>query len=144
MKKLITTTLIAAIAATSISASALAGPFGGPGNFAPGGGGPVPPVGPGDFAPGGGGGGGGGDGPKPPKGVHGNGGKTNGFDALGAGLLGFGVGAMVGAMSQPRPQPAYSADPHQLCAQRYKSYDAYSRTFLSTDSNRYLCPYWGY
>ena len=78
--------------------------------------------------------------------------------AAAAGIVGLAAGAIIGgALSQPRVveqpvygapvygapvygAPGYGASPEDYCAQRYRSYDPASGTFLGYDGLRYPCP----
>jgi hypothetical protein len=88
---------------------------------------------------------------------HGRGGGGN---ALGAGLIGFGVGAIVGSALTPRevyvappPPPAYPAyygpvaygppawtpEWYAYCGQRYQSFDPRSGYFVGYNGVAYFC-----
>jgi hypothetical protein len=79
-------------------------------------------------------------------------GRRRGYgSAIGAGVAGLAAGALIGgaiASSQAQAYPGapvgnvYGHDPRavEYCAQRYRSYDPASGTFLANDGNRYSCP----
>jgi hypothetical protein len=65
-------------------------------------------------------------------------------NALAAGALGLATGAIIGgAIAQQQRAPVYAA-PNQsavaYCAQRYRSYDPASGTYLGYDGQRHPCP----
>ncbi|WP_230531724.1 BA14K family protein [Microvirga roseola] len=64
-------------------------------------------------------------------------------DALAAGALGLATGAIIGgALAQSQAQaatPTYNRN-HAYCAQRYRSYDPASGTYLGYDGRRHPCP----
>lgn len=65
----------------------------------------------------------------------------NGGNALAAGALGLATGAIIGgaiANSQAQAAPAYQGNAY--CAQRYRSYDPASGTYLGHDGQRHPCP----
>lgn len=80
---------------------------------------------------------------------HGGGHRGGGWGGAGAGFV---AGALLGGMiaSQPRYYgPGYYAEPgyayapgdeEAYCAQRYRSYDPESGTFLGYDGLRHPCP----
>jgi hypothetical protein len=64
-------------------------------------------------------------------------------DALAAGALGLATGAIIGgalAQSQAQAAPTYGSNTHAYCAQRFKSYDPRSGTYLGYDGIRHPCP----
>jgi len=64
-------------------------------------------------------------------------------NALAAGALGLATGAIIGgaiAQSQAQAAPAYGSNTHAYCAQRFKSYDPASGTYLGYDGLRHPCP----
>lgn len=62
-------------------------------------------------------------------------------DALAAGALGLATGAIIGgAIAQSQAAPAYGGNTVSYCAQRYKSYDPASGTYLGYDGRRHPCP----
>ncbi|KLK93869.1 hypothetical protein AA309_05085 [Microvirga vignae] len=64
-------------------------------------------------------------------------------DALAAGALGLATGAIIGgaiAQSQAQAAPAYGSNVQAYCAQRYRSYDPASGTYLGYDGLRHPCP----
>lgn len=82
----------------------------------------------------------------------------NGWNAVGAGLLGFGVGAIVGSALTPRevyvapppPRPTYytpagygpppwTPDWYTYCYSRYRSFDPNSGTFIGYDGYEHFC-----
>lgn len=82
-------------------------------------------------------------------------GGNNGINALGAGLIGFGVGAVVGSALTPRevyvappPRPVYRAgygpapwtpDWYSYCYSRYRSFDPNTGTFVGYDGYERFC-----
>ena len=86
------------------------------------------------------------------RGYYGGGyGYRRGWDyggaAAAAGIAGLATGAILGgALSQPRttvieePGYAYGGGGSAYCAQRYRSYDPASGTFLGYDGLRHPCP----
>ncbi|WP_424629432.1 BA14K family protein [Bradyrhizobium sp. SYSU BS000235] len=66
---------------------------------------------------------------------HYHGGGGGGAAGLGIGLAAGAIigGAIAASAAQANQNAAY-------CAQRYRSYDPRSGTYLSTDGNRYPCP----
>ncbi|WP_243369101.1 BA14K family protein [Microvirga solisilvae] len=63
-------------------------------------------------------------------------------DALAAGALGLATGAIIGgaiANSQAQAAPVYGGNA-SYCAQRYRSYDPASGTYLGYDGRRHPCP----
>ena len=81
---------------------------------------------------------------------------NSGVNALGAGLLGFGVGAIVGSALTPRevyvapppPRPVYRAgygpepwspDWYSYCYSRYRSFNPNSGTFVGYDGYERFC-----
>jgi hypothetical protein len=66
---------------------------------------------------------------------HYRGGGGGGAAGLGIGLAAGAIigGAIAASAAQANQNAAY-------CAQRYRSYDPRSGTYLSTDGNRYPCP----
>ena len=79
-----------------------------------------------------------------------NGGWDNGGAAAAAGIAGLATGAILGGiLSQPRTvveepvyggYPAYGGDAVGYCAQRFRSYDPASGTYLGYDGLRHPCP----
>jgi hypothetical protein len=80
-------------------------------------------------------------------------GRRRGYgSAVGAGVAGLAAGALIGgAIASSQAQAAYPGAPVgniygqdpgavEYCAQRYRSYDPASGTFLANDGNRYSCP----
>ena len=83
--------------------------------------------------------------------------RDDGISALGAGLLGFGVGAIVGSVLAPRevyvapppPRPLYTRagygpapwtpDWYSYCYSRYRSFDPNSGTFVGYDGYEHFC-----
>jgi hypothetical protein len=82
----------------------------------------------------------------------------DGYSALGAGLLGFGVGAIVGSALTPRevyvapPPPArpvytragygpapWTPDWYSYCYSRYRSFDPNTGTFIGYDGYEHFC-----
>jgi hypothetical protein len=82
----------------------------------------------------------------------------DGWNAVGAGLLGFGVGAIVGSALTPRevyvapppPRPTYytpagygpppwTPDWYTYCYSRYRSFDPNSGTFVGYDGYEHFC-----
>lgn len=62
-------------------------------------------------------------------------------DALAAGALGLATGAIIGgALAQSQAQAAPSSNVHSYCAQRFRSYDPASGTYLGYDGQRHSCP----
>jgi hypothetical protein len=64
-------------------------------------------------------------------------------DALAAGALGLATGAIIGgaiAQSQAQAAPVYGGSSAAYCAQRFKSYDPASGTYLGYDGLRHPCP----
>ncbi len=64
-------------------------------------------------------------------------------DALAAGALGLATGAIIGgaiANSQAQAAPAYRGNAAAYCAQRFRSYDPASGTYLGYDGIRRSCP----
>jgi hypothetical protein len=64
-------------------------------------------------------------------------------DALAAGALGLATGAIIGGALAQQAQPTYVApggSTHAYCAQRYRSYDPASGTYLGYDGRRHPCP----
>ena len=60
-------------------------------------------------------------------------------NALAAGAIGLATGAIIGgAIAQSQAAPAYSGNAY--CAQRYRSYDPASGTYLGYDGLRHPCP----
>jgi len=60
-------------------------------------------------------------------------------DALAAGALGLATGAIIGgAIAQSQAAPAYRGNAY--CAQRFRSYDPASGTYLGYDGRRHPCP----
>jgi hypothetical protein len=60
-------------------------------------------------------------------------------NALAAGALGLATGAIIGgAIAQSQAAPAYQGNAY--CAQRFKSYDPASGTYLGYDGVRHPCP----
>ena len=83
--------------------------------------------------------------------------RDNGINALGAGLLGFGVGAIVGSALTPRevyvappPPPApptyvgyrpapWTPDWYSYCYSRYRSFNPNTGTFIGYDGYEHFC-----
>jgi hypothetical protein len=80
----------------------------------------------------------------------------DGYSALGAGLLGFGVGAIVGSALTPRevyvappPRPVYTRagygpapwtpDWYSYCYSRYRSFNPNTGTFIGYDGYEHFC-----
>ncbi len=64
-------------------------------------------------------------------------------NALAAGALGLATGAIIGgaiAQSQAQAAPVYGGNAASYCAQRYRSYDPASGTYLGYDGVRRACP----
>jgi hypothetical protein len=64
-------------------------------------------------------------------------------NALAAGALGLATGAIIGgalAQSQAQAAPVYGNNNAAYCAQRYRSYDPASGTYLGYDGLRHPCP----
>jgi hypothetical protein len=64
-------------------------------------------------------------------------------NALAAGALGLATGAIIGgaiAQSQAQAAPVYGSNTAAYCAQRFKSYDPASGTYLGYDGLRHPCP----
>jgi hypothetical protein len=64
-------------------------------------------------------------------------------NALAAGALGLATGAIIGgalAQSQAQAAPVYGNNNAAYCAQRFKSYDPASGTYLGYDGMRHPCP----
>ena len=64
-------------------------------------------------------------------------------NALAAGALGLATGAIIGgaiAQSQAQAAPVYGGNTASYCAQRYRSYDPASGTYLGYDGVRRSCP----
>jgi hypothetical protein len=64
-------------------------------------------------------------------------------NALAAGALGLATGAIIGgaiAQSQAQAAPVYGGNTASYCAQRYRSYDPASGTYLGYDGLRHPCP----
>ena len=64
-------------------------------------------------------------------------------NALAAGALGLATGAIIGgaiAQSQAQAAPVYGGNTASYCAQRYRSYDPASGTYLGYDGVRRACP----
>ncbi|MBB3021035.1 hypothetical protein FHR70_004125 [Microvirga lupini] len=62
--------------------------------------------------------------------------------AAAAGAIGLATGAIIGgaiAQSQAQAAPVYGGN-HAYCAQRFKSYDPASGTYLGYDGMRHPCP----
>ena len=61
-------------------------------------------------------------------------------DAAAAGLFGLAAGAIIGgALSQNANASVYDEN-DRYCAQRYRSYDPVSNTFMGFDGRRHFCP----
>jgi hypothetical protein len=76
-------------------------------------------------------------------------------DGVGAGLVGFGIGAIVGSALTPRevyvaPPPAYygpvaygpppwTPDWYTYCAQSYRSFNPHTGYFIGPDGQPYFC-----
>jgi hypothetical protein len=94
------------------------------------------------------------------RGYYGHGHGYGGGNAWGAGLLGFGVGAIVGSalvaprevyvVPPPPPEPAYygpasygppawTPDWYTYCAQRYRSFNSRTGYFVGYDGLPYFC-----
>ena len=73
-------------------------------------------------------------------------GYRRGYGGGGALLGGLAAGALIGGAIAASQAPAYAAGPAYVgggssyCAQRYRSYDPASGTYLNNDGNRYPCP----
>jgi hypothetical protein len=81
--------------------------------------------------------------------------RRDGISALGAGLLGLGVGAIVGSALAPRevyvapPAPAYTRarygppawtpDWYSYCYSRYRSFNPNTGTFIGYDGYEHFC-----
>lgn len=85
--------------------------------------------------------------------------RGGGGNALGAGLLGFGIGAIVGSALTPRevyvappppPRPTYytpagygpppwTPDWYTYCYSRYRTFDPNSGTFIGYDGYEHFC-----
>ncbi|HUW74754.1 MAG TPA: BA14K family protein [Methyloceanibacter sp.] len=81
--------------------------------------------------------------------------RGGGYNALGAGLIGFGVGAIVGSALTPRDvyvappaQPVYRAgygpapwtpDWYTYCYSRYRSFNPNTGTFVGYDGYEHFC-----
>jgi BA14K-like protein len=64
-------------------------------------------------------------------------------NALAAGALGLATGAIIGgaiAQSQAQAAPAYGGNAAAYCAQRFRSYDPASGTYVGYDGVRRACP----
>jgi hypothetical protein len=64
-------------------------------------------------------------------------------NAVAAGALGLATGAIIGgaiAQSQAQAAPVYGGNTASYCAQRYRSYDPASGTYLGYDGLRHPCP----
>jgi hypothetical protein len=64
-------------------------------------------------------------------------------NAVAAGALGLATGAIIGgalAQSQAQAAPVYGGNTASYCAQRYRSYDPASGTYLGFDGLRHPCP----
>ena len=64
-------------------------------------------------------------------------------NALAAGALGLATGAIIGgaiAQSQAQAALVYGGNTASYCAQRYRSYDPASGTYLGYDGLRHPCP----
>ncbi len=64
-------------------------------------------------------------------------------NALAAGALGLATGAIIGgalAQQQAQAAPVYGSNTAAYCAQRYRSYDPASGTYLGFDGLRHPCP----
>jgi hypothetical protein len=85
-------------------------------------------------------------------------GHGHGGNAWGAGLIGFGIGAIIGSALAPRevyvvpppPEPAYygpvsygpppwTPEWYTYCAQRYRSFNARTGYFMGYDGLPYFC-----
>ena len=69
--------------------------------------------------------------------------RRNYGGAAAAGALGLATGAIIGgaiAQSQAQAAPTYAAPNASYCAQRFKSYDPASGTYLGYDGRRHPCP----
>ncbi|MEE1613058.1 BA14K family protein [Microvirga sp. CF3016] len=63
--------------------------------------------------------------------------------AAAAGAIGLATGAIIGgaiAQSQAQAAPVYGSNTAAYCAQRYRSYDPASGTYLGYDGLRHPCP----
>ena len=61
--------------------------------------------------------------------------------AAAAGAIGLATGAIIGgAIAQSQAAPAYGGNTASYCAQRFKSYDPASGTYLGYDGRRHPCP----
>lgn len=75
------------------------------------------------------------------------GGYGRGYDrggiGIGAGIAGLAAGAIIGGAIASQAAPAYAGtdgNAEAYCAQKFKSYDASSGTYLGYDGNRHACP----
>lgn len=69
------------------------------------------------------------------------GGYRRGYGGGGALLGGLAAGAIIGGAIAASQAPAYAVGGgSSYCAQRYRSYDPASGTYLNNDGNRYPCP----
>ncbi|WP_414472558.1 BA14K family protein [Microvirga sp. M2] len=67
--------------------------------------------------------------------------RRNNGNALAAGALGLATGAIIGgAIAQSQAAPVYGGNVQSYCAQRFKSYDPASGTYLGYDGRRHSCP----
>lgn len=65
--------------------------------------------------------------------------RYNRGNALAAGAVGLATGAIIGgAIAQSQAAPAYRGNAY--CAQRFRSYDPASGTYLGYDGRRHPCP----
>ncbi len=61
--------------------------------------------------------------------------------AAAAGAIGLATGAIIGgAIANSQAQAAPSSNVHAYCAQRFRSYDPASGTYLGYDGRRHACP----
>ena len=68
-------------------------------------------------------------------------GYRRGYGGGGALLGGLAAGAIIGGAIAASQAPAYAVGGgSSYCAQRYRSYDPASGTYLNNDGNRYPCP----
>jgi len=61
--------------------------------------------------------------------------------AAAAGAVGLAAGAIIGgAIAQSQAAPAYRGNAYSYCAQRFRSYDPASGTYMGYDGRRHPCP----
>jgi hypothetical protein len=73
-------------------------------------------------------------------GGHYHGGYRRGYGGGGAALGGLVAGAIIGGAIAAGQANAAAQQNAAYCAQRYRSYDPASGTYLNNDGNRYPCP----